>query len=329
MERNKEFEIKKRLKLFLKEDNLVEEYIKRYGYVIDIKKINEIRNNKNAIGNSRSIINSIPINHPDNPLYEIELKCPVCHSTLKGYNLKSKSLIVKYNWFMVPFYEKNKNYIYIDYLIYNVSVCPKCLFASPDERDFEKYNKYANSYSKSAIPFNMLLKLKDTQPEREQIIEYLEDTEKVFSYPRDIKAGILSYKLAINRADYEIEFNLPNAHFKKGGYLLRLATLMEKNNEKEEDIKNCYQEALDAFKEAFKLSNFSSKEAEFYNLYLIVVLSIYLDDLKSAQEYLHFFDKAKEEIDKEEDIKVYEKWYKRAKEAFDYRDVKDIFNKPR
>jgi hypothetical protein len=123
-------ELKKRLVTLLEDENLANEYIRRYGPKLDIKHIKKLKDTK-----------KMQVHEDDgsgeDPVYQIVLKCPVCNNEqVPSYELRAKSQAIQYNKFMTPIYEGAMGYRTVNYSRLAVSVCVRCLFSSPDKKDF-------------------------------------------------------------------------------------------------------------------------------------------------------------------------------------------------
>jgi len=147
-------EIKKRLFSFLNDTNLVNEYIRIYGPSINIKYIKTIKEKKSQ---------SIPVDEEtggNDPVFEIKLKCPVCNrDDITCYALRAKSQQITFNKFIVPSYKGASGYKTVDYSMIYTTVCPRCLFASPDKKDFIRIGDTAKANNKSQLSSNVKLNL--------------------------------------------------------------------------------------------------------------------------------------------------------------------------
>ncbi|BDU50290.1 DUF2225 domain-containing protein [Haliovirga abyssi] len=120
----------------------------------------------------------------DEVIWEKEVECPVCGTNFITYNFKSKSLPIK---------EKESDfheiYDFLNPLVFDIWVCPECLYASKRE-DFEDVN------------MELIEKIAKDKSKRKKIANKAD-----FNLPRNNELGILSYRLAIMSYRYRKQSN--------------------------------------------------------------------------------------------------------------------------
>ncbi|NLD93065.1 MAG: DUF2225 domain-containing protein [Fibrobacter sp.] len=319
-----EAEVKRRLLILMNDQSLVDEYISRFGAKIDIKHIKEIRDGRVKIPD--------PIEEDeigDDPLFEIPVKCPVCENTdITCLELRAKSQQILQNKFLVPLYTGAKGFRTIDYTIYAVTVCPKCLFASPDRKDFGRHDISTHSDVKSQLSANCLVSIDEKRDERKKLLKFNGNYEQYFKRPRSLEAAIDSYLLSISRAQVEAWYEIPYSLYKMGAYSLRIAKIL-----KDAKRDNCHyiKDALGYFEETFKTSNCPSEEIEMQVIYSITALYLKLGDQKKANSYIGVFNNLHNTRITEMRTKsgltaaIIDKWADRAKYLWEDRDTEDLF----
>ncbi|NLW33244.1 MAG: DUF2225 domain-containing protein [Fibrobacter sp.] len=317
-------EVKRRLNLFLNDPDLVDEYIERYGPLIDMKKIREMKDVRDA-----RLKKLNPMDTGDDPLFQIMVKCPVCYKDqIPCYELKAKSQQITLNKFLVPLYEGAGGFRSCDFSYITVTVCPQCLFASPDKKDFSRKSSANNSWIKGQLSGNLISALKEKTEERKEIIKNVNDYADYFKHPRLDNSAIASYRLAMARAKVEAWHEQPYAFYKLGSYALRIAYIMK---EVHQDNTKVLIEALSYFEEAFKTSNCPQEEIEMQVIYLIVALNLKLGDFKKANSYIGVFSslhstRVAEMKDNPKLNTVHiDKWSDKAKYLWEDREISDLF----
>ncbi|OGJ93677.1 MAG: hypothetical protein A2487_02485 [Candidatus Raymondbacteria bacterium RifOxyC12_full_50_8] len=320
-------EVKKRLVFLLKDENLVAEYIRRFGPVIDIKNI---RTMKIGAGGDTAESEGEDTGKGEDPVYEITLNCPVCdRQNIISYELKAKSLQQIENRLLQVTYAGAMGHRTLDYDKLAVTVCPRCLFASPDKKDFITINKVINKPVPSQIPPNPILTLQEKIGERRAIMGSVVDFEKFFKRPRNDEAALFSYRLATLRAKVEAFYEMPNSLYKLGAYSLKMAKILK--NRKEDDSQTL-RDAIEYFKECFKNSNASSNSIEYRIVYSIVALHLKLKEPQKAHPYIGAFErirtdlKAKQATDPSINITEIETWINKAKYLWEDREREDLFD---
>jgi len=312
-------EVKRRLQALLSDSNLVNDYIRQYGPTIEIKNIKAIKDSK-----SKSLL--IPEDgQGEDPIFEIRVTCPVCNQeNIVCYELRAKSQQILKNKFLVPGYKGASGYKTLDYSFLAVTVCPRCLFASPDKKDWSRQE----GDDKSQLPGNVIMTLQERIGERKAVLKSVTDVEGFFKRPRVIDAVIAGYNLAKMRASTEAFYELPYALYKLGAYTLRIAKIIKDTGG---DNREILREALGYYEETFRMSNSPSEEIEMQVIYSIVALCIKLGDQKKANSYLGVFtnlynDRVREMKDNPKLNPIFiTKWNDRAKQLWEDRDMADLF----
>ncbi len=319
-------EVKRRLSLLLKDENVVSEYIRRFGPVIDmknIKLIKEVEANSDARGEEMDPSKGI------DPIFELVVTCPVCgNDNVRSFELKAKSQQLVENRLLQQEYIGAMGHRTVDYDFLSVSVCNRCLFASPDRKDWVNKNKITGKAIQSQIPPNTILMLQEKIGERKALLEGIANVEEYFKRPRKSEAAILSYKLAALRAKIEAFYELPNSLYKVGFYYLKIAKIMKKRRE---DDTPALKDALDYLNECFKNSNASGEIAEYRVIYCIVAIYIRLGEYKKAHPYIGVLDKirgelaAKSKSDPKINITFIDTWLNKIKNLWEDREREDLF----
>ncbi len=173
-----------------------------------------------------------------------EITCPVC-----GTNFHREELLTgrgrlnagKLTEELRRLYIPTQKYGAINPLIYPVTVCPNCLFASADE-DFEK------------LPPKVIPKVAEYRDVRAKYLVKIFGRIPDYTQKRDLVAGTASYILAISSYGF-FDARKFSPTIKRGIYALRTAWLMRDLLDQTKD--NRYQELSEVF---------YKKAAEFYEL---------------------------------------------------------------
>jgi len=318
-------EVKRRLLLLLNDQNLVDDYIQQYGPTIDIKHIKAIKEKREP--DTRTENNDD--DSGQDPVYEIKVKCPVCfYPRIDCNELRAKSQQILPNKFLIPIYNGACGFRTVDYNMIAVTVCSKCLFASPDKKDFCRSGLQGQAEIKSQIAHGILMALKEKISERKSLLGSVTDYLNYFKRPRSVEAAIDSYKLAMARAKVEAWYEQPYSLYKLGAYTLKVAKILkDSGRDNIEQLK----EALEYFEEAFRTSNCPVEDLEMQVIYTIVALNIKLSDFKKANSFLTVFgsliNTRKEEMKENPKLNTVtiEKWEERAKFLWEERENPDLF----
>jgi uncharacterized protein (DUF2225 family) len=305
-------EVKRRLQALLNDQSLVDEYLRQFGP---------------SSGNQNAKSALAPRREEEDPIYEIKLTCPVCSKKgIVSYELKSKSQTIVLNKFLVPIYTGRPGFKTVDYTLLAPIVCPQCLFASPDKRDFGRGSE--SDQTKNQIPENVITNLQKSINKRKKLLKPETDPITCFKRPRSAAAAIDGYNLSLARAKVEACFNLPYAQFKMGAYCLRIAKILRDGGHNNTEILN---NAIKFFEEAFRISNCPSEEFEMQTVYLLVALNLKIGNQKKASSYLNVFQNLQSQrlLEMEEDpslnCNTINKWRDRARYLWEDRDDPELF----
>ncbi|MGM0443663.1 MAG: DUF2225 domain-containing protein [Fibrobacterota bacterium] len=318
--------IRKRLKLLLGDDSLVEKYVKEHGDEINITDIRNLKGQAETFTETDSGIG-------EDPVYTLTVTCPVCNNkNVTSYNLKAKSQKVEENLFLVPQYEGIGKYHKENFNLLKPIVCDRCYFVSPDIRDFTKKSEYTGHVTKSQLLVNpdFLSHLRDDTEERVAFVQasFPDAAEDPFKRPRSFSEAIAAMKLSIMRAEQEMDSGFPFSHYKIGNYHLQIAEIKRLAGS---DNLDSIEAAADEFEEAFDGSDCPQTEVEVKSLYLLIATQICVGNKQRAGEHLKFFDEIVKELNDEMHgakykakykklISSVEAWKGRAMNLWEYRD---------
>jgi uncharacterized protein (DUF2225 family) len=249
----------------------------------------------------------------------------VCNrENITCYELRAKSQQISKNKFLVPGYQGASGYKTVDYSFLSVTVCPRCLFASPDKKDWGRQD----NDSKSQLPGNVIMTLQERIGERKAILKSVSDVEGYFRRPRIVDAVIASYNLGKARASVEAFYEQPYSLYKLGAYSLRIAKIVKDAGC---DNREILRDALENYEDAFRMSNCPSEEIEMQVIYTIIALNLKLNDPKKANSFLGVFtnifnDRVAEMKDNPKlNTVLIAKWNDRAKQLWEDRDMPELF----
>ncbi|MFW5775346.1 MAG: DUF2225 domain-containing protein [Chitinivibrionales bacterium] len=316
-------EVRRRLFALLNDSNLVNEYIRQYGPRMDIKHIKKIKEQKASI----AMIGEE--GEGKDPIFEIPLTCPVCNQqNLICYELRAKSQQIVQSKFLVPVHTGALGYRTVDYNMLSISVCPRCLMASSDKKDFIRKSASGPTTIKSQLPNMIIMNLQEKIGERRAFLKSVNDYASYFRRPRGVDAAIASYRLAMQRASVEALFEQPYSYYKMGAYALRIAQLIKNSGN---DNTQSLQEALTFFEEAFRNSNCPAEEIEMQVVYSIVALNLKLNNPQKANSYIGVFQNLRNTraAEMKENPRLspvtIDKWYEKAKTLWEDRDMEELF----
>lgn len=316
-------EVKRRLVALLNDENMANEYIRQYGPTIDIKNIKLIKESR------QRAVAAVEEGAGEDPIFEIKVQCPVCNQDdLAFYELRAKSQAVVPNKFLVPVYSGASGFKTIDYTYLAVAVCHRCLFASPDKKDFIKKAVSSSVETKSQLTSNIIMTLQEKIGERKALLKSVTDVAAYFNRPRIDASAIASYRLSMARAGVEAWYEQPYALYKQGAYSLRIAKIIKDSGN---DNREILREALGYLEEAFRTSNCPSEEIEMQVIYTVVALYLRLGDQKKANSFIGVFENLRNQrkLEMKSDPKLtmiaIDKWCDKAKRLWEDRDSEDLF----
>lgn len=315
--------VRKKLEVLLKDESLVELYLRTYGPRLDMNHIAKVKMSQPKPGGEGN-----PGDKED-PTYQIKVKCPICNQNdIICLELKAKSLTVTPDRFMTPRYQGVKGFRAMNYTLAAVTVCPACLFASPDKRDFITFSVQTRSENKSQLGPFVLEELRQKVEERKMMLAPVADFAAHFRHPRSVEAAIHSYRLAIHRALVEVSLETPLAWYKAGMYGLRIALMQRDSGQSDEAI---LKDAAGYLAKSFRNSELKSPEMEYQLIYTLSALFLRLGDNAQCQAFLGVLDRTKSELVKreKEDPTVntthVEKWLEKAKDLWTDRELPDLW----
>lgn len=314
--------VRKKLEVLLKDQSLVEKYLRTYGPRLDMNYIAKMKQGQAKEGSDGA-------GNTDEPTYQIKVKCPICNQNdILCYELKSKSLSVVPDRFMAPRYEGVKGFKTLNYSLLAVTVCPTCLFASPDKRDFITFSVQTKSENKSQLGPFVLEEIRQKAEERKMMITGVTDMTSYFRAPRTVEAAIASYRLSIHRALGEATLENPLAWYKAGMYSLKIAVLLRDAGKPDEPM---LKEAVDYLSKSFRNSELKVPELEYQLVYTIAALFLRLGDQAKCQSYIGTLEKWKGELEKaaKDDPQAttahVSKWLDKIKDLWTDRDLPDTW----
>ena len=319
-------EIKQRLSVFFNgNEDMMRRYIESYGEELSMKNIKELRQKVED--------EAAEAEEPgEDPLYTIELECPVCKNLgIEYYEMRAKSQFLYHDQFMTPMYKGINGYKTVNFAHYAMGVCPKCLFASPDKKDFCSVSLVTKQKVASKVPPIVLGDLLEGMGERLTILEELPDKDGLFQFPRSAISAINSYRLAIERVNVELRHRLPYSYYKLGSYWTRIALierLAHMNDEASLEM------AAESFKKAFLNSDFPNPDLEFQSVYIIFAIYMRLDLMDEGRKYMALFDTAKSDFEngvrhEPSGLSAVKKWKDKAVSLWESREDDDLWDIPK
>ena len=315
--------IRKKLEVLLKDEALVEKYLRVFGPRLDMNNIAKLKQE-----HARAAASDGTGGDKDDPTFQIKVKCPICNQAdILSYELKAKSLTLAPDRFQVPRYAGVKPFRTLNYSLFAVTVCPACLFASPDKRDFITFSVQARTENKSQLSPYLIEELRKRVDDRKKMIPapYF---AAFFAQPRSPEAAIAGYRLAIHRAQVETSLETPLAWYKAGMYALKIA-LLQRDSRK--DDTDALKEAVKYLANSFKGSELKQPDLECQLVYLLAAIFLRLGEQAQCQSYLGVMEKWKSEIGKGKgdnpDMTVahVDRWLDKAKELWTDRELPDLW----
>jgi uncharacterized protein (DUF2225 family) len=315
--------VRKKLEVLLKNEALVEKYLRIFGPKLDMNHINKLKQDS---------LRAAPdggMGEKDDPTFVIKVKCPVCNQAeLSCYELKAKSLTATPDKFLVPRFAGVKPFRTVNYSLLAVTVCPSCLFASPDKKDFLTFSVQSRSENKSQLSPFVLEDLRKKVDERKALVTS-PDYNAYFQHPRNTDTAIAGYRLAIHRALVEAALETPLAWYKAGMYSLKIALLQRDAGKADDDT---LKDAVGYLAKSFRQSELKNPEMEYQLVYLLAAIYLRLGDQAQCQSYLGVMEKWKSEIGKaaKDDPSVttahLDRWLDKVKELWTDREQPDLWN---
>ena len=331
-------EVRRRLAiLFNQNQAMVERYIQVHGPKISIKAIQEIRE---EVGSTPPPVVPVVLSAPDgdgldpnleSPVFTIEVECPCCHKKeIPHRDLRASSMSIKNDAFLAPAYFPVGKFQKLNFLTVNVTVCPRCLFASPDKKDFIQFNRTTRQNIQSQISPGILSEIQDTMAERQELVELSRLGNDFTKCPRTLQLGALSYKLAEQRAKVESESKQPFAILKRANYWTRVALLQRQAGI---DDTQALEHALTQYKEAFYRTDFPNPNSEFQACFIIFSIQLRFGLVKEARDYIGVMEQSKKAVSERKDaaaaLQALEQWLGMAKGRWDDRENPELWGVPK
>jgi uncharacterized protein (DUF2225 family) len=314
--------VRKKLEVLLKDETLVEKYLRVFGPRLDMNNIAKLK---------QDVLKSVQegsANDKDDPTYQIKVKCPICNQVdIICYELKAKSLAAAPDRFLVPRYKGVKPFRTINYSLFSVTVCPACLFASPDKKDFVTFSVQVRAENKSQLSPFVLDELRKKVDERKKLVNAA-DFVRFFAHPRSVEAAIAGYRLSVHRALVEAGLETPLAWYKAGMYTLKMALLSRDSGKDDQPF---LKDAADYLAKSFRNSELKNPELEYQLVYLLSALFLRLNDQTQCQSYMGVLEKWKGEQEKASkdnpaiNTAHVVRWLDKAKELWTDREVPDLW----
>ena len=212
----------------------------------------------------------------------IEVECPVCGETDIVYlALRAKTMRTQANIFGIPTYIKEMpGKDFCDYNLHQVTVCPKCYFASNDIQFFQRKDQESTE-----LPFALRPFAKTWKPLIATHQAKIGENDRIFTEKRTAEDANLAYTLAMNALDIliqqEEDYSFPR---KKIGLAMMFAEVLMsqgKRKEAEEQI----QMASDLGQKIF---THLDGEAIIRMALLISLINIYLQKYENVSQYMGF-----------------------------------------
>jgi len=325
--------VRRRLRIMLGGDALVEEYIAHHGFRIDVQKIQALRAENERPKTVVQEDSGPGETAADDPVFSIHLKCPSCYLTsIPSHDLKAKSLQVLTDRFGMPHYRGTGRFQAVDFNLLSVTICPQCLYASPDKRDFIARDPARAHEVPARLHQGELAAILAGADERAAWLaeQGLDVQRDLMPRNRSPQAGIAAYELAILRARIEFSRNVPFSAFKLGGYSLKQATIAWVHGL---DPLPWYQKSLQHYLTCFERSNAPGFQYDGQILYLIIALGLRQNNLDVSGSYLGVLDRTKSRVDAAnidpQIQQTFDRWYAQAREVWSDRDNPDLFGLPK
>ena len=326
--------IRTKLKAAFMRDDLVELYLQRYGEIINTAYIDQLKEEMKGVETGQlPVVDGKVCN---DPIYEMEYQCPACYrNEVIAYHLRSKSQNVKETIFLVPQYSANSRYFADDYNLLQTTVCPQCLYASPDPKDWKRVSKFTGVFTESQLNVHtkLLADIRSQEAERKSKFPAAKDDPAYFLRPRNYDRALESLALSMMRAMLEKKYFLPAVNYKIGRYYLKIADIKKKKNE---EYKNILMESEKWFSSAIQDSDSNNIGLEMECVYQVVALNFFLGNKDKGAA---FFKIVKDVYQKKElavkenqydnelkaELHEVDKWKRRIEVLWDNRDEEEYW----
>lgn len=347
----KEQELRRRLLILFKNSTpMVDSYLTQFGIEVNMKNIQAIREQFQSQAapapqppslpspglrptyTATALAEPILDSNKESPIYAVLVDCPVCKLwSINSYELKAKALSVANDPFLAPVYVSTGKFQELNFLTASITVCPRCLFASPDRKDFVQYNKLRRQTDPSQLPQSVIAELSDNTPQRQALRESMGIGDELFKVPRNLASAAFSYQLADLRAAAEANAKVSCSHFKRGSYWARIALLRRQSGM---DDSSALEEALTHYQQAFMHSDFPTPTLEFQTLYVMFSMHLRLGRPKEARDYLAVLDKTRQDLEKSNapqapaTLSILKKWIEMGRSRWEDREEARIWKTP-
>lgn len=300
------------LPILLKQsDLLVEGYVSNYGLALRPERIAELA--KSHTGDELK-----------EPVFEVTVNCPICeYEGFTSYMVRGESQRVTTNDFMVPVLgEGVKGYASVNPLVYQLHICPKCGYATPD-RDELPTTESGKAKKPMRMSSTVRRSIVDGKDDRLAIVSGI-NPSRLFARPRDLEITFLGYQMVIESEKPKIEAEMPRAHFRTATAHLRLAAILEilvGEEEAYEEIDTHLRTALSELEAEYAMEG--SEEIAGPLSYLVLALATTLNEDRAASDFYQILDQTARALEGTAEGRQFDKWKKRGQELWeDWRDRK-------
>ncbi|HSQ42314.1 MAG TPA: DUF2225 domain-containing protein [Fibrobacteraceae bacterium] len=319
-------EILRRLGIFFNQNEaMVQFYVSKFGNVINMKAIQEVRESY-----LEQLAEEQESEKGDDPVFSIMLECPCCREKeVVHWELRASAMSIKNDPFLAPVYFPIGQYRKLNYLTSAVAVCPSCLFASPDKKDFIQFNRSTRQTSPSQISAGILSEIRDASVRRHKMADLIKAPLNFSHSPRPLPLAVLSYQLAEDRARIEEESKNPFAIYKRASYWTRIALLQRQARQ---DDHEALENALQFFKEAFFRSDFPNANLEFQSCFIIFSIYLRFGLVKEAREYIGVIEQSRKQVAERNDpaaLRALDQWLGMAKARWEDKDNPNLWDLPK
>ena len=322
-----------KLTTLLGSERMVEEYLRRYGEIVNEHYIEQIKSSfeeKKTKG-----IKAVAGQTGDDPVFEVLVQCPACNrEDVVSYQLRSKSQTIKETLFLVPQYSGFGRYFPVDYNLLQTTVCPECLFASPDPKDWSSKSKFTGKVAESQLSdlTKLMAEIRNQELDRKSKFPAIKGDLSYFSRPRSYEKAIESIKLSMMRAELEARYHVLAVDYKFGAYYLKIADIEKKQNK---EYKPTLKRAEEYFTASAIKSDVPSVSLEMMSIYQVVALNLYLGNKTKAAEFFKITKNSlrQRELALKEDstmenraaLSDVKKWDTKITHLWEYRDDEDFW----
>jgi hypothetical protein len=318
-----------KLKSLLGSDDLVSMYLEKYGELVNTSYVEKL---KEHLKQQATSTKNPEKKKGEDPVFQINMHCPACYKqNVVSYNLRAKSQVITESLFLVPQYAGFGEYFSENFSLIQTTVCPECLFASPDPRDWTRVNSITGVETPSLLSAHgkLMQEIRNLEFNRKSAFPNTKTDANYFARPRPLDRAIESIRLSILRAELELKFLLPSVYYKLGAYNLKIAD-MEKKSHK--DFKESLVTAEKFFTIAVEKSDCQTTNSEMESIYQVVALNMYLGNRDKAAAFIkitrdvlrqrEYSVKENPTPDTKRDLGDVSKWEKRIGILWEYKDDK-------